>query len=141
MCLIPHTVNENQPSDTIVGQLIIDDSSSPLLSCAKQHCCTDNGRDFDFECKVDTPENNLVVPQLQRNVSALFRLDDRFRLRTKVPLLYSNFKESNGSVKIHFSCYHVSHPLHFIGKSLQVLIAGNVCVLRKVDYTALIRHI
>ena len=126
ICLNPHTVHENQPSDTTVGQLHIEDSSSPLLSCGKQRCCNDYGRNVDYECKVGTPDNNLVVPQLQRNVSALFRLDDRGRLITKVPLQYSDFKESNGTVHVHFSCYQVSKPLHFIGKSLQVVITGKV---------------
>ena len=126
ICLNPHTVHENQALGTTVGQLHIEDSSSPLLSCGKQRCCNDYGRNVDYECKVDTPENNLVVPQLQRNVSALFRLDDRGRLITKVPLQYSDFKESNGTVHVHFSCYQVSKPLHFIGKSLQVVITGKV---------------
>ncbi|KAJ7391373.1 hypothetical protein OS493_018416 [Desmophyllum pertusum] len=123
MCLTPHTVNENQPSGTIVGQLIIDDSSSPSLSCAKQHCCPDSGRHFDYQCNVDNPENNEVIPQLQKDVSTLFGLDDGFRLRTKVPLLYSDFQNSNGSVTIHFSCYHIRHPLHFIGQPLQITVA------------------
>ncbi|KAJ7382694.1 hypothetical protein OS493_033486 [Desmophyllum pertusum] len=122
MCLMPHTVNENQPSGTFVGQLIIDNSSSPSLSCAKQHCCSDSGRHFDYRCNVDNPENN-VIPQLQKNVSALFGLDDGFRLRTKVPLLYSDFKDSKGSVKIHFSCYHNRNPLHFIGQTLEITVA------------------
>ena len=129
MCLIPHTVNENQPSGIIAGQLIIDDSSSPLSSCAKQHCCPPPqslGRQFDYQCHVDTPENNEAIPQLQRNVSSLFKLDDGFLLRTRVPLLYSNFKDSNGSVEVHFSCYHTRHPLQFIGQSLQVSVAGAV---------------
>lgn len=133
MCLIPHTVNENQPSGIIVGQLIVDDSSSPLSSCAKQHCCPgpqniNIGRQFDYQCHVDTPENNEVISQLQRNVSSLFRLDDGFLLRTRVPLLYNNFKDSNGSVEVHFSCYHTRHPLQFIGQSLQVSVAGAVIV-------------
>ena len=131
MCLIPRTVNENQPSGIIAGQLIIDDSSSPLSSCAKRHCCPSPqslGRQFDYQCHVDTPENNEAIPQLQRNVSSLFRLDDGFLLRTKVPLLYSNFKDSNGSVEVHFSCYHTIHPLQFIGQSLQVSVAGAVIV-------------
>ena len=131
MCLIPRTVNENQPSGIIAGQLIIDDSSSPLSSCAKRHCCPPPqslGRQFDYQCHVDTPENNKAVPQLQRNVSSLFRLDDGFLLRTKVPLLYNNFKDSNGSVEVHFSCYHTRHPLQFIEQSLQVSVAGAVCL-------------
>ncbi|KAL9969518.1 hypothetical protein ACROYT_G021740 [Oculina patagonica] len=126
MCLIPHTVKENQPSGTIVGQLIIDDSSSPLLSCSKQHCCPNPqsaGKYFDYRCHVDNRENNEAIPSLQRNVSTLFRLDDGFLLRTRVPILYSDFKESNGSVEIHFSCYDTRHPLHFIGHSLQVLVS------------------
>lgn len=129
MCLIPHTVNENQPSGIIAGQLVIDDSSSPLSSCAKQHCCPPPqslGRQFDYQCHVDTPENNEAIPQLQKNVSSLFRLDDGFLLRTKIPLLYSNFKDSNGSVEVHFSCFHTRHPLQFIGQSLQVSVAGAV---------------
>ena len=129
MCLIPHTVNENQPSGIIAGQLIIDDSSSPLSSCAKQHCCPPPqslGRQFDYKCHVDTPENNEAIPQLQRNISSLFRLDNGFLLRTRVPLLYNNFKDSNGSVEVHFSCYHTRHPLQFIGQSLQVSVAGAV---------------
>lgn len=127
MCLIPNAINENEVSGTIVGQLFIDDSSSPLLSCSKQHCCPgpqSSGKHFDYQCHVDIPESNEAIPQLQKNVSALFRLDDGFLLRTRVPLLYSDFKDSNGSVQIHFSCYDTKHPLHFIGQSLQVIVAG-----------------
>lgn len=126
ICLNPHTVHENQPPSTTVGQLTIDDSSSPIFSCGKQRCCNDYGRNANYKCKVDTPKNNLVVPQLQRNVSALFRLDDEDRLVTKVPLQRNDFNESNGTVHVHFSCYQVSKPLHFVGKSLQVVITGKV---------------
>ena len=124
MCLTPHTVNENQSADTIIGQLIIDDSSPPLLSCTKQHCCPDIGRHFDYECNIKNPEDNEIIPEVHKNVTALFRLDDRFRLRTRVKLNYSNFASSNGSVDIQVSCRDMSHPLHFIGKSLQVVVAG-----------------
>ena len=124
MCLTPHTVNENQPAGTVVGQLIIDDSLSSL-SCDKQYCCPDSGRHFDYECNIKNPEGNEIIPQFQKNVSALFRLDERFRLRTRVRLNFSSFADSNGSVDIQISCEDTRRPLHFIGKTLQVLVSGN----------------
>ena len=124
MCLSPRIVNENQPIDTVIGQLIIDDSSSPLLSCDKQHCCRENGRHFAYECNINSPEDNEIIPQLQINVTALFRIDDRFRLRTAAKLNYSTFAMFNGSVGIQISCRDTMHPLHFIGETLQLLVSG-----------------
>ena len=126
ICLNPRTVHENQPADTVVGQLIIDDSSSPSLTCTKQHCCPASGRHFDYVCNIKNPEQNQILPHLQKNVTALFRLDDRFRLRTRVKLNYSALADTNGSVAIQISCRDTRRPLHFIGQSLQVHVAGKL---------------
>ena len=120
-------MHENQPADTVVGQvLIIDDSSSSSLTCAKPHCCPVSGRHFDYVCNIKNPEQNQILPHLQKNVTALFRLDDSFRLRTLVKLNYSAFASSNGSVAIQISCRDTRRPLHFIGQSLQVHVAGKL---------------
>lgn len=124
ICLSPHIVNENQPAGTVIGQVIIDDSSSPILTCSKQHCCPDNGRHFHYECNIDNTEENAILPDLYKNVTALFLLDEGFRLRTRVKLNYSDFANSNGSVDIQVSCQDTRHPLHFIGSSVRVTVAG-----------------
>lgn len=124
ICLNPHTVYKNQPADSLVGQVTIDDSSSSLLTCSKQHCCPKNGRHFNYECNITNPDDNEALPRHQKNVNALFLLDKQFRLHTRVPMNSSIFADSNGSLAIQINCADTKHPLHFIGQSLLVNYAG-----------------
>ena len=103
---------------------MIDDSSSSLLTCSKQHCCPKNGRHFNYNCNITNPEDNEALPRHQRNVSALFQLDGQFRLRTRVPMNSNLFADGNGSLAIQISCVDTKHPLHYIGQSLVVKYAG-----------------
>ena len=124
ICLNPHTVYKNQPADSLVGQVMIDDSSSSLLTCSKQHCCPKNGRHFNYNCNITNPEDNEALPRHQKNVSALFQLDGQFRLRTRVPMNSNIFADNNDSLAIQISCVDTKHPLHYIGQSLVVKYAG-----------------
>lgn len=123
ICLNSNTVYKNQPEDSLVGQVIIDDSSSPLLTCSKQHCCPLNGRQFDYECNINNPEDNESLIQIQNNVTAIFRLDKQFRLLTKVRVNSSIIANTNGSLAIQISCLDILHPLHFFGQPLSVYFA------------------
>ena len=122
ICLNPHTVYKNQPADSLVGQVMIDDSSSSLLTCSKQHCCPKNGRHFNYECNINNPEDNEGRPRHQKNVSALFQLDGQFRLRTRVPMNSNFFADGNGSLEI--NCVDTKHPLHFTGQTVMINYAG-----------------
>ncbi|XP_067050674.1 protocadherin Fat 4-like isoform X4 [Acropora muricata] len=131
ICLNPHTVYKNQPADSLVGQVMIDDSSSSLLTCSKQHCCPKNGRHFNYNCNITNPEDNEALPRHQKNVSALFQLDGQFRLRTRVPMNSSIFADGNGSLEIQINCVDTKHPLHFIGQTVLVNYtdcdSGGIC--------------
>ena len=123
MCLVPDFVREDTTPGTVVGQLIIDDSSSPLSSCVKKHCCSTAGMSFNYKCRVDEPEENDVTfdnLNLVRNGSRLVSLRDDFLLRTKLSLKYSDFAGSNGSLGIHISCRGTQYPLLFFGQLIRV---------------------
>ena len=124
ICLNPHTVYKNQPADSLVGQVMIDDSSSSLLTCSKQHCCPKNGRHFNYECNINNPEDNEGLPRHQKNVSELFQLDRQFRLHTKVPMNSNIFADGNGSLEIQINCVDTKHPLHFTGQTVLINYAG-----------------
>ena len=149
MCLVDGSVTEIEPPSSTVGQLIIEDSRNrPQFSCSHTACCRDIGRvppnGFKYYCQVDNPEDNYVTSH-PVNVSQLFQLDSSFLLRTKVRLKSADYAHNNGTVRVHFSCYDLERPLHFIGKAFPVKVLGKietlvVVVVVVVRFTAVFLH-
>ncbi|XP_031570149.1 cadherin EGF LAG seven-pass G-type receptor 1-like isoform X2 [Actinia tenebrosa] len=124
MCLVQSSIGENKPTQTIAGQLLIEDSNPPKHSCSKTSCCSQVNQiaanTFNYQCRVNNPSENSIIAG--NNVTNMFYMDERYLLRSKMEFDYQDFLSSKGAVEIRISCHDLARPLHIIGKNFTVNI-------------------
>ncbi|KXJ22803.1 fat-like cadherin-related tumor suppressor homolog isoform X2 [Exaiptasia diaphana] len=134
MCLVKHSINENKPEGSVVGQILIEDPKPAKYQCTKTSCCAQIGNVtagmFQYNCHADNPSDNaIIIPKY--NMSALFYVDDRYTLRTKVRFNYQDYVDVKGKLSVSISCHDLQRPLHLIGKTVTIKIidcdANNNC--------------
>lgn len=127
MCLVKQSINENEPKDTIVGQILIEDPLPAKYQCKKTSCCAQIGNvpadTFKYNCHANNRDDNaIIVPK--NNITALFYVDDRYTLRTKVRFNYQDYVDVKGKLTASLSCHDLQRPLHMIWKTVTIKIIG-----------------
>ena len=121
MCLLHNTVKENQPANTTVGQILIEDPDHPYLTCSHGSTGQTVSHQADYSCQVvkGDDEFNSVV-------ESMFTIDSSLMLKTTMPLNYELFSLVNGSVRVHVLC---TDHVHSIRESFVVYITGMYVLL------------